>query len=143
MPGLISICYASSAVRPLSEAAMTALLDDARAFNAEAGVTGVLLHDDGSFFQYFEGPSKGVGEVYSRILKSRSHHHVIELLNDPVEGRAFSQWHMGSTLVPHSAILSLRAAKWRQLKERVDFGDGSNLGLILLRMHLAMVDVAF
>jgi hypothetical protein len=130
-------------VQLLSDSKMNALLEDSREFNAKVHVTGVLLHNDGSFFQYFEGPASGVAEVYSRILKSRSHHSIVELLDEPIARRVFAKWHMGSTQVPEEAMLSLRTSEWTQLKDKVQFEDNSNLGLLLLRMHLASVDVAF
>ena len=59
------------------------------------GVTGALLHQDGSFFQYFEGSESGVGQVYSRIMGSRMHRGLIELVCEPADQRHFSTWSMG------------------------------------------------
>ena len=54
MSGLHGIAYTSVAV-PMAGTELTALLEQARCFNAHIGVTGVLFHHAGRFFQYFEG----------------------------------------------------------------------------------------
>ncbi len=86
------------------------MLVAARRINTPAGVTGVLLHHDGGFFQNFEGPSQRALDVYERIQTNPLHHSIIELLNEPVPERAFPTWLMGSTQVPASTVLSLRLA---------------------------------
>jgi hypothetical protein len=110
MTDLIGICYASSATQLLSVDKLTALLVDAREFNRSVEVD-VLLHRDGAFFPYFEGPAGGTAAVYARILKSRTHHSMIELLNQPTHERLFAHWLMGSSRVSSSTALSLRQAQ--------------------------------
>ena len=60
MSDLTNLCYVSSATRSLSVAQLTDLLIDARQFNQSVQVTGVLLHHDGGFFQYLEGPPAAI-----------------------------------------------------------------------------------
>ncbi len=55
MPDLIHLIYCSAAARPLSREELATLLSRARASNARLGITGMLLHSDGSFFQILEG----------------------------------------------------------------------------------------
>ena len=110
---LEAIAYSSSAVGLPTESELERLLDDARARNLRTGVTGVLLYHDGSFFQYFEGPPAGVAEVYGRILGSRRHRGVIELMRMPLARRCFADWQMGFVRVPASAMLQLTNARWR------------------------------
>ena len=55
MHQLRSIAYISSVTRALSDEELERLLVDARSFNESVGVTGVLLYNGNSFFQYFEG----------------------------------------------------------------------------------------
>ena len=82
---LTALAYTSTATANLRTAgAMDELLLKARAFNSQVGVTGVLLHNDGTFFQYTEGPTQAVEEVYRRILKSPGHCHVYELFRDRI-----------------------------------------------------------
>ena len=49
-PDLVHCIYASSATRPFSFDQLVELLAVARRNNAALGVTGMLLHDRGSFF---------------------------------------------------------------------------------------------
>jgi hypothetical protein len=71
------------------------LLRNARARNQQEGVTGVLLYDDGSFFQYIEGPFDAVMRVQEAILRDPLHHLIFELLSEPIEKREFPHWTLG------------------------------------------------
>jgi hypothetical protein len=113
MPSLKAIAYASSALVPYSERELESLLADARAFNAKVGVTGVLLHSVGSFFQYIEGPPEGVDEAYARIQAAYGHHQIVELFNGPVQQRAFGDSLMGFAQAPRSTLMKLEQAQWR------------------------------
>jgi hypothetical protein len=112
MSALIAVAYVSSAYARLTTAELDALLIDARTHNAEMQVTGALLYHDGSFFQYFEGPSVGVENVYARIRDSRLHHGLVELLRCTTPSRRFDAWHMGFAHAPRSFLLDLAQASW-------------------------------
>jgi len=96
----------------MTEPELEALLLKARAKNREAGVTGVLLFHDGSFFQYFEGPTEGVQSVYDRILASPLHQGITELMRSSTHDRAFGNWQMGLSRAPRSTMLRLSNASW-------------------------------
>lgn len=109
---MIAIAYVSTAVHAPSRIELEDLLLDARAFNAEAGVSGALLVNDRAFFQYFEGEAASVEEVYGRIKRSRLHRGIVELLNAPVERRHFEGWTMGFARAPRGTLLELANARW-------------------------------
>ena len=110
---LESIAYVSTAEGALTDAELEGLLTSARRRNEEQGVTGVLLFHDGTFFQYFEGPTAGVDEVYGHIRRSKLHGGIIELERTPVAERQFPRWLMGFTRTPAaSSILRLSNASW-------------------------------
>lgn len=113
MSGLIAVAYLSTAAPFLTEADLESLLEDARAFNAKAQVTGALLLHDATFFQYFEGPEAGVEAVYARVRASRRHRGIVELLRESTPERQFSRWDMGFAHAPKSLILQLAGANWR------------------------------
>ena len=140
MKGLQYICYVSSAVGRMSEHELEARLEAERAFNASASVTGVLFHDDGNFFQYIEGPADGVEAAYASIKKSSHHAGIIEMMRDSIAVRAFPTWLMAH--VSRSRIISLQTAGWQQLRAQLTAADGPNLGLVLLRDHLQIANVA-
>ena len=112
MNSLVAVAYVSSALRRFTPQALDALLVNARDFNLKAGVSGALLHHDGSFFQYFEGPEVGVEAVYLRIKASRSHHGLIELIAAPVDQRHFSGWSMGFASPVASDLQAISQADW-------------------------------
>lgn len=131
MTGLRSIVYVSTAVRAFTEPELEALLLDARAFNRQEHVTGVLIYDGGNFMQCFEGPEGGVSKVYERIRESRRHTGIIELLNESEAARSFSSWEMGYRSVKASKLLELSSARWeRQLGNDA---DKESAGIHLLR----------
>ena len=116
MPSLRSIVYVSTAIEALSIETLEGLLVDAREFNKEAGVTGVLLYSKGTFMQCFEGAEEGVADVYRRIRESRLHWSIRELMNGPIDKRAFKDWQMGFAEPSKSDLLTLWTAGWeRQL----------------------------
>lgn len=136
MQNLKCVAYVSSANELLSVHQLESLLDDARRFNQTAGVTGVLLYSDGSFFQYFEGPASSVTKVYERIRNSSTHHAIYELLNAEIEHREFPDWLMGLSLAPTSTVLSLHNAQWTRMASSIEHEQGEqNLGLALLRSY--------
>ena len=132
MPSLVAVAYVSSATRRFRPEELDALLLDARAFNAIAGVTGALLHQDGAFFQNFEGPEDGVEQVYSRIKESRRHRGLIELVAAPVDQRHVSTWSMGFAEPVASELQSISQAIWYAQHRAASIQDAPAPGLTLL-----------
>ena len=132
MPSLVAVAYVSSATRRFTPEELDALLLDARAFNATAGVSGALLHQDGSFFQYFEGLEASVAQVYSRIKRSRMHRGLIELVAAPVNQRHFSTWSMGFAEPVASELQSVSQASWHAEHQATSVQDAPASGLALL-----------
>ncbi|MEZ5592080.1 MAG: BLUF domain-containing protein [Gammaproteobacteria bacterium] len=127
MPSLIAIAYVSSANPDLSSHELDTLLLDAREFNSRMSVTGALLHHDGSFFQYLEGPEAGVEQVYSRIQGARRHRGLIEIFREPIVRRHFSAWSMGFSESTASEMQSISQASWNtQLQAAVSKDQGIN-----------------
>lgn len=94
-PALLSVVYASVATEPFSDERLAALLTSSREANARADVTGMLLHREGRFIQFLEGPERTVRELMARIAQDRRHGRVRTLLEDPVTERQFPEWTMG------------------------------------------------
>lgn len=92
---LQSLSYTSAAVRLPSPEDIQHLLDKARRRNQLESVTGVLLYCSGSFHQYLEGPLDGLDRVYAAICRDPLHHHIFEMLREPIEAREFEGWSMG------------------------------------------------
>src|SRR5918997_4465479 len=72
-PPLSTLVYRSRAVAPLPFEDLQHLTRTAQARNHREAVTGVLLHDDGRFFQWLEGPADGVERVMRSIRADPRH----------------------------------------------------------------------
>ena len=125
MSPLRSIVYTSTAVSPMNSGDLEALLVDARNFNRQNAITGVLLQSGDNFMQCFEGPEDAVQRVYQRILGSRQHTDVLEFMNLPIQKRTFSDWAMGSALTSRLEHLALSTAQWSQLNSELNFSPFS------------------
>jgi Sensors of blue-light using FAD len=127
-----AIAYVSSATdRLFTPDHLDQLLMEIRIQNATLGVTGVLLHHDGNFLQYIEGPAASIKQAYARIQRSNAHHGIIELLNEPIHQRHFTQWTMGFAQPPRTTLQEIAQASW--IDEVRDISQNTaNPGLILL-----------
>jgi hypothetical protein len=92
---MYALIYVSSAVRLLSEQALSELLEKSRKHNAALGITGLLLYKDGNFMQMIEGPKEAVLELLGRIEKDQRHRGVIVLFSEDQPKREFEDWSMG------------------------------------------------
>lgn len=135
MTGLSAIAYRSVARRRLSSLELDALLVDACAFNAVVGVTGVLFHHDGRFFQYIEGEAAGLKQVYERIRNAGAHRELVELLHGPVAQRQFERWHMGFCQAPESTLQELSNAAWIEAMPITRASDKASEGVGLALYH--------
>ena len=109
---LRSIAYISSTTGTLPDDELERLLVEARSFNESVGVTGVLLYNGASFFQYFEGDTVACERVFERIIGSSRHHSVHTLVDIFVQVRYFSNWTMGFSTASKSELLALSHAEW-------------------------------
>jgi hypothetical protein len=89
------LVYVSLAVAPFTQVDLTKLLLGARTRNTSVGVSGVLLHQAGSFLQVLEGEPAAVETIYTRVCKDPRHRSVLMLLRQAVVDRNFTDWSMG------------------------------------------------
>ncbi|MGV8041933.1 MAG: diguanylate phosphodiesterase [Thermoanaerobaculaceae bacterium] len=94
MPQLIHLVYASAARREHSEEELARLLETAGRRNAELGITGMLLHLEGSFFQVLEGEAEAVDGLFARISSDPRHGNVTVIVRESIPRRAFADWTM-------------------------------------------------
>jgi len=92
---MIHCIYASTASRAYGPQELADLLTVARARNLERGVSGVLLHIDGNFFQVLEGQAEVVDALYERIARDPRHARVTLIVRERIARRAFADWSMG------------------------------------------------
>jgi EAL domain-containing protein (putative c-di-GMP-specific phosphodiesterase class I) len=97
MSKLIQLIYSSAARHAMSPREIKALLTQSRRKNAKAGISGMLLYINGSFFQVLEGEEKAVDALFSTISKDSRHTNITTIIREPIAKRAFTDWSMGYT----------------------------------------------
>jgi len=104
MPALMHCVYASAAKSHIETAELTELLQAARKHNEGAGITGMLLFTEGSFFQVLEGAPDAVVALYARIELDKRHEQVTKIIAEAIPGRHFAQWTMGFSQVSRKEL---------------------------------------
>jgi hypothetical protein len=94
------LLYRSEQAYEMDSDDLVKLLLDARAFNRDNGVTGLLLHHQGQFMQLLEGEQHQVQSLYRKIAEDARHRNAAIEVNAPSEHRLFPEWHMGYAEVP-------------------------------------------
>lgn len=91
---MFALVYRSRAVAGFGRVQIEEMLQKARPFNSEQGITGCLLFHEGEFLQYLEGNQIRVLRLYDKI-KNDPRHKDIELIShgDRAE-RWFKDWEM-------------------------------------------------
>lgn len=92
---LKTVIYTSAASPELSEDDLNLILEASRSNNEADGLTGMLLHAEGSFIQVLEGDAEIVDRTYKRIIKDSRHQLVMKLYEIEIEERNFPNWSMG------------------------------------------------
>lgn len=87
--------YISDARPGFSDADLNQVLAVSRRNNARSGLTGLLILNEGRFFQVLEGAQANVRTRYARILKDPRHQNVSVVQDGPAQERAFGRWKMG------------------------------------------------
>jgi methanogenic corrinoid protein MtbC1 len=86
--------YRSRAVSDLSDYDLYELVQAAQSRNAAEAITGLMLYDDGRFYQWLEGPADNVTRLM-RSIYNDSRHRDIEILSDKTATtRQFGDWKM-------------------------------------------------
>lgn len=92
---LYTAVYVSSAVGSWGTEELTSLLAQSRAKNTSLGVTGVLLHREGTFMQVLEGEEDVVRPLYNVIAHDPRHADVVNVWSSLSPHRRFGEWSMG------------------------------------------------
>lgn len=101
--GCYSIVYISTAIADFGESDLVQLLRQARGFNEQAGITGVLMYGGGRFVQVLEGCPAAVRGLYARIEADPRHGRLEKLADGRVPRREYRGWHMGFAPPPTPA----------------------------------------
>jgi Sensors of blue-light using FAD len=103
MSAVWQLLYRSVETYEMEPADLLKLLFDARAFNREHAITGLLLHHGGRFMQLLEGDRDQVQALYRRISSDARHREVVMEHEGPSRQRLFPDWTMGYAEAPEFA----------------------------------------
>lgn len=81
--------YLSTAVGVLRADELDRIWLRAKATNAAAGITGLMLFHQGVFLQVLEGPAAGVAGLMERLRRDRRHAGIVILETGSIRERAF------------------------------------------------------
>lgn len=95
MSRLIHIIYSSAAHVHFSQGQLLDLLASARSKNTGLGITGMLLHIEGSFLQVIEGPDCDIDSLFETISADPRHGNIITIIRESIPRRSFTDWSMG------------------------------------------------
>jgi hypothetical protein len=122
-PALRGLAYRSLAVSDLTDSDLRDLLHAAQRRNKAEGLSGVLLFDQGAFFQWLEGPSDALARVWDSISRDPRHHQVTVLRDEPIAQRVFEDWDlriaMGPKVSIDAAIAAINSSSTQLLKHLV------------------------
>ncbi|WP_022977191.1 BLUF domain-containing protein [Nevskia ramosa] len=93
-PPIWSLVYHSRAARPMSESDLDELQRAAAARNHAEGLTGLMIYDEGRFFQWLEGPEASIEKVWPSIQRDPRHGAIDVLGRNPAPLRCFGDWDM-------------------------------------------------
>jgi Sensors of blue-light using FAD len=89
MESLYQIVYTSVATAPFGRTELMELLKGSVRRNTRAGITGLLLYQSGAFIQALEGEKAALTDLFEKISHDPRHHHLIRLIQGPIEERTF------------------------------------------------------
>jgi hypothetical protein len=138
---LHQIIYTSHSNGIMTSEELVKLLVQSRENNARLGVTGMLLHADGSFMQTIEGEDEPVHRLYATIAQDPRHSGAIIMCDDPIAQRSFNDWSMAfreimrdeAEDIPgfrHLAAATHNSTYERDIARRImqSFASGTDLG---------------
>ena len=118
-------CSASSSGQ-FSPTELSSLLEKCRSNNAKVHVTGMLLAQNGSFFQVLEGNRSTVESLFERISADPRHVRVTKVVLEPISERAFSNWTMGYPKITDKELAAIPGLNdfFSSRKSYLELGEG-------------------
>lgn len=101
------LAYTSIACHHMTHNELIELLNTCKEKNQTRHISGMLLYMEGCFFQVLEGHRNVIEQLFEKIAKDNRHHHVIKLIVEPIEERAFGNWTMGFQNITPTELASI------------------------------------
>jgi len=90
---MIRITYTSAATQAITPSMILDILEAARDFNGNRGVSGLLYCAQNQFAQVLEGEAEAVDTIFEKI-KTDARHKNITVKREDITERAFQDWRM-------------------------------------------------
>ena len=136
---LVRLLYASRAAAPLTPAVLDSILEQSRANNPAAGITGVLCYSDDLFIQVLEGGRDEVCGLYNTIVRDNRHAHVCILSYEEIRERRFGGWTMGQVNI--AKVNPTLLLKYSERAELNPFSCSGQASMALLDELIATASV--
>ena len=136
---LVRLLYASRAAAPLTPAVLDSILEQSRANNPSAGITGVLCFSDDLFIQVLEGGRDEVCGLYNTIVRDNRHAHVCILSYEEIRERRFGGWTMGQVNI--AKVNPTLLLKYSERAELNPFSCSGQASMALLDELIATASV--
>ena len=104
---LHQIIYTSHSLVQMNGEDLVKLLEKSRHDNVAAGITGLLLHADGSFMQTIEGAFDAVQALFARIEQDPRHGGIILICNEPIKQRSYADWSMAFVEITEEQAINI------------------------------------
>lgn len=102
MKFLYTICYVSKAAPELKEQDIEELFNYTSKANTKKGVSGILLHSLGNFFQVLEGSEKHLLQLFEKIKEDPRHGEMYEVYNKRTNHPVFENYKSTFDIVKNS-----------------------------------------
>ena len=90
---LYTICYVSKAAENITNKDVEDVFKVTEKANNDSGISGILLHSFGNFFQVLEGEKKMLEKLYEdQIKKDKRHHNIYEIFHTPTKTPIFANY---------------------------------------------------
>jgi len=92
---MLRVTYLSQEASPMSADALLALVSECHRNNIDKGLTGMLLHGNGTFLQVLEGDDATVEALLADIERDPRHTNMKTVRREAISTRQYSGWSMG------------------------------------------------
>ncbi len=93
------ISYVSTVSANVSNTGIKDLMNFVYSHNNNIGITGILIHSEGNFFQILEGDEETVRMMFERIKKDPRHYNIIKMLDKKIDANSFTEYHTPFTII--------------------------------------------
>ena len=94
------LLYRSKATNTLGSLHLFNMLSEARAKNANMGITGHLLYTEEVFVQCIEGTPDKVESLWQSLQRDARHYDIQLLARGPIQDRRYGEWSMAFSSYP-------------------------------------------